>query len=387
MKETVKVIEGTHAAAYGAMLSRVKVIAAYPITPQTSVIEKLAEACARGDLEARFIKVESEHSAMAACIGASATGARAFTATSSQGLLLMHELLHWAAGDRLPIVMVNGNRAVAAPWSVYADQTDSVSQRDTGWLQVYCESNQEVLDTLIQAYKVAEGVMLPCMVNLDAFFLTHTSEPVSIPQQDMVDRFLPPYRPRYKLDVDEPHTIGGITGPQWYMELRYKIQKAMEEAKDAFTRAGEEFGEVFGRRYGLVEEYRCDGADVILVTSGTITSNARIAVDSFREGGINVGLLKIRVLRPFPTEEVRRATQNAQKLVVIDRNISFGQGGVFGEEVKSALYNAGHRPQVFGFVAGLGGRDVRPKDVADMARFAIEAERPEDDIIWMGVKR
>jgi len=266
-----KLITGNHTVSFGVKLSRAEVIAAYPITPQTEIVEKLSEMVADGSLPAKFIKVESEHSAMAACIGASATGARAFTATSSQGLALMHEMLHWASGARLPIVMTNVNRAMAPPWNVWSDQTDSLAQRDTGWLQFYCEDNQEIVDTIIQAYKISEKVMLPAMVVLDAFILSHTSEPVDIPLQKKVDKFLPPYNPKYKLDIANPHAFGGLVKPDWYYEFRYKISRAMEDAKDLINKVGKDFGREFGRSYGLIEEYRCNKADIILVTSGTIS--------------------------------------------------------------------------------------------------------------------
>ena len=382
-----KVITGNYAASYGAKLARVQVIAAYPITPQTSIIEKLASFCADGELDARFIKVESEHSAMAACIGASATGARAFTATSGQGLFLMHEVVHWAAGARLPIVMAVVNRAAAPGWNIWTEQTDTLSQRDTGWMQFYCESNQEVLDTIIQAYKIAERVLLPAMVILDAFVLSHTSEIVDIPDQALVDEYLPPYKPPLRLDVNDPHAFGGLLTPGEYMEMRYKMQRAMEEAKRVVREADEEFGRLFGRRYGLVEGYRLDGAEVVLVTSGTVASTSRDVVDDFRERGIKVGMLKIRLFRPFPAEEVREALRGARKVAVIDRNISFGHGGIFAQEIKSVLYNAGLRTPLFGFIAGLGGRDVTPQLIGQVLDYTLEHDEPPADIIWMGVKR
>jgi len=382
-----KVITGNYAASYGAKLARVQVIAAYPITPQTSIIEKLATFCADGELDARFIKVESEHSAMAACIGASATGARAFTATSGQGLLLMHEVVHWAAGGRLPIVMAVVNRAVAPGWNIWTDQNDTLSQRDTGWMQFYCESNQEVLDTIIQAYKIAERVLLPAMVILDAFVLSHTSEIVDIPDQELVDAYLPPYKPPLRLDVNDPHAFGGLLTPGEYMEMRYKMQRAMEEAKGAAREADEEFGRLFGRRYGLVEGYRLDGAELVLVTSGTVASTSRDVIDDFRGRGIEVGMLKIRLFRPFPAEEVREALRGARKVAVIDRNISFGHGGIFAQEIKSVLYSSGLRTPLFGFIAGLGGRDVTPQLIGQVLDYALAHDEPPADIIWMGVKK
>jgi pyruvate/2-oxoacid:ferredoxin oxidoreductase alpha subunit len=381
-----KVITGNYAVSYGAALARAQVIAAYPITPQTQIVELLADFCAEGLLQAKFIKVESEHSAMAACIGASAVGARAFTATSAQGLALMHEMLHWAAGARLPVVLANVNRAMGPPWSIWTDQNDSLSQRDTGWIQYYCESNQEALDTVIQAYKVAERVSLPAMLVLDAFFLSHTSEPVEIPEQGLVDRYLPPYRPKYKLDLADPRAFGGITMPSEYFELRYKIQKAMEEALAVAEEADLEFKRLFGRGYGLVEPYRLEGAELALVTSGTVTSTARLVIDRLRAEGEKVGLLKARLFRPFPTSLVREHLLGILKIAVIDRNISFGHGGIFAQEIKSALYNHG-QPPLFGFIAGLGGRDITPELIEEIIEYALSHDRPEEEIIWMGVKR
>lgn len=382
-----KVIMGNHAVSYGAKLARSQVIAAYPITPQTHIVEMLSEFCADGLLDAKFIKVESEHSAMAACIGASSAGARAFTATSGHGLALMHEMLHWATGARLPIVMANVNRAMGPGWSIWTEQTDSLAQRDTGWLQFYCESNQEVLDSVIQAFKIAEQVLLPTMLVLDAFVLSHTQEPVDIPDQELVDSYLPPYRAQYKLDTSDPHAFGSLVAPPHYMELRYKIQKAMEGAVEVARQVDREFGEVFGRSYGLVEKYHLEDAEVVLVTSATITSTARVVVDELRQEGHKIGLLKMRLFRPFPAEDVREALAGASKVAVIDRNISFGHGGIFAEEIKSALYNGAHRPPIFGFIIGLGGRDVTPASIRGIAEYAFEHDAPETEIIWREVKK
>lgn len=381
-----QIIEGNHASSYGARLCRVQVIAAYPITPQTQVVEKLAEFCSDGSLKARFIEVESEHSALASCIGASAAGARAFTATSAQGLALMHELLHWASGARLPIVMVNVNRAMAPPWSIWADQTDSLSQRDTGWLQFYCSSNQEVLDTVIQAYRVSEEVSLPSMICMDAFFLSHTSEPVEIPDQGTVDAFLPAYKPRFKLDIKDPHAFGGLASPDYYYEMRHETHRAMEEAKGLILKTGAEFLRFFGRGYSLVEEYRTEGADLLLVTSGATASTARIVIDKFREKGEKVGLLRIRVFRPFPVEEVRRVCKGTARLLVIDRNLSLGYGGIFHQEIKASLCHDPHRPMIFGAIAGLGGRDITPQDLEEAALKALSQDRVEEETWWLGLR-
>lgn len=381
-----KVVTGNHAVSYGALVSRVEVIAAYPITPQTQIVELLSEFCASGELKAKFIKVESEHSAMAACIGASIVGARAFTATSAQGLALMHELLHWAAGGRLPIVLANVNRSMAPGWSVWTDQNDSLSQRDTGWMQLYCESNQEVLDSVIQGYKIAEEVSIPLMLVLDAFVLSHTSEPVDIPEPEEVDRFLPPYNPKVKIDLQDPHAFGGLLGPDHYMEMRYLLQKDMERAVEVAKRVDKEFGEIFGRSYGIIEPYRCEDAEIVMVTSSTITGTARTVIDELRDRGKRVGLLKVRLFRPFPKEDIKGVLLKAKKVLVVDRNISYGVGGIFFQEIKAALYDEPERPPIFGFITGLGGRDVTPEILEEMVEYTETHNRPEEPILWRGVK-
>jgi len=380
-----KVIMGNHAVSYGVRASEAKVISAYPITPQTHVVELLSEMCANGEIDARFIKVESEHSAMAACVGASAAGSRAFTATSSQGLLLMHEMLHWAVGARLPIVLANINRAVGPPWSIWTDQNDSLSQRDVGWLQIYCESNQETQDTIPQAFKIAEELQMPVMLVLDAFFLSHTYEIVDIIEAEQVRKFLPPYEPDIKIDTADQHSFGNLAGPDYYMELRYMIQKAMEDAPGVIKRVDREFGEAFGRSYGLIEPYRCEDAEIIFVTSGTVASTARTVIDDLREEGVKAGSLKIRVFRPFPIEEVFEVLSKAKKVAVIDRNISFGAHGIFFQEIKSALYGRTDIP-IVGYIAGLGGRDITPGVIREIADKAIGDEEPERYINWIGVK-
>lgn len=386
-----KVMMGNHAVSWGVNLARAEVIAAYPITPQTQIVEALAEMCADGRLAARFIKVESEHSAMAACIGAAATGARTFTATSSQGLLLMHEVLHWAAGGRLPVVMADINRAVAPGWSIWTDQNDSLSQRDTGWIQFYCETNQEVLDTTIQAFKLAETVDLPVMIVLDAFFLSHTSEPVDIPDQGAVDAFLPKRVARLKLDIAEPHAFGALTTPAVYMEMRLRQQEAMDQTHEVFRQIDEDWGARFGRRYGAVEAYRTEGAEIVLVTSGTVTSTARHVVNECRSRGERIGLLKVKMFRPFPTELLRRSLAGVPKVAVLDRNISPGHSGIFAEEIRAALYDvtAGSRPRIDGYIIGLGGRDVTPaviEDCLNRSRGAEAQAAPEREDLWVGVK-
>jgi len=381
------VIEGSHAVSYGVMLSRVQVISAYPITPQTHIVERLSEFCANGELQARFLKVESEHSAMASCIGASAVGARAFTATSSQGLALMHELLHWASGARLPIVMANVNRALAAPWNIWCDQIDSLSQRDTGWLQFYCESSQEALDTVIQAFKISESVSLPSMVVLDAFYLSHTFEPVDIPDRERVDKFLPPYEPKLKLDPKDPRSFGSLTSPDTFTEMRYQMQQSMEKAKSVILEVDGEYQKIFGRGYRMIETYRCEDAELVLVTTGTVTSTSREVIDQYRDEGKAIGLLKIKSFRPFPSEEVRKELKGIPKVAVIDRNISCGVGGIFAEELKSALCNEEDRPMVFSYIAGLGGRDITQETISNVIEYTLEQDRPKEDILWPDLKR
>jgi pyruvate/2-oxoacid:ferredoxin oxidoreductase alpha subunit len=387
-----KVIMGNHAVSWGVQLARAEVIAAYPITPQTQVVEELSEMCGSGKLAARFIKVESEHSAMAACIGASAAGARTFTATSAQGLALMHELLHWAAGGRHPIVMADINRAMAPGWTVWTDQNDSLSQRDTGWIQLYCESVQEVLDTTVQSFKLAETVDLPVMLVLDAFYLSHTSEPVDIPDQAEVDAFLPGWVARYKLDTDDPHSFGALATPAVYMEMRLRQQEAMDQARQVMEQVDEEWGKRFGRRYGAIERYRMEGAELALVVSGTVTSTARYVVDQLREQGEKVGLIKVKMFRPFPTARLREALAGVKQVAVLDRNISPGHSGIFAEEIRAALYDlpTEKRPALHGYIIGLGGRDVTPQTIVDCIdrtrAAAASGKAPEREDVWVGVK-
>ncbi len=382
MKE---VLEGSHGVAEAVRLARAQVISAYPITPQTHIVERLSDFCADGSLNARFLRVESEHSALAALIGAATTGVRCFTATSSQGLALMHELLHWASGARLPIVMAEVNRALAPGWNIWTDQTDSLAQRDTGWIQLYCETGQEVLDTTLQAFRLAEAVNLPVMVILDAFFLSHTYEPVDIPGQELVDRFLPSYEPRFQLDPQNPCAFNQLAPPSVYMEMRYGIQQAMEEALQQFAAIEADFEALLGRRYGAVEAVRCEDAEIVLLTSGTITSTSRQLLEELRARGTKAGLLKVKLFRPFPAELVRQNLQSAQKVAVIDRNCSFGAGGIFAQEVRAALCSLPRRPAVFSYIAGLGGRDVTPEVLHEIYSHAEGRDVPDRESIWIGL--
>lgn len=362
-------LTGNHAAAYGARLARPQVIAAYPITPQSPIYEKLSEWDGKGILGGTMMRVESEHSAMAACIAASLTGVRTFTATASQGLALMHELLHFASGVRVPIVMVNVNRSLAAPWSFWSEQTDSLSQRDTGWIQFYVADNQEALDTVIQAYRISETMFLPSMVVLEAFYTSHFLEPVEVPDQDQVDDFLPSFEPAFRLNPDNPAAFSQTVTQDQYAQFRIKRHAAMEDALEVAEHVDTQYKEQFGRGYGLLDCYRLEDAEVILVTSGTIGSTARVAIDSLREEGKRAGLARIRLFRPFPKAQVIDALKHANKVAVIDRNLSVGQEGIFCEELKSALYTAIDRIPVFGFVLGLGGTNVSPLHIRGVFDF------------------
>jgi pyruvate/2-oxoacid:ferredoxin oxidoreductase alpha subunit len=382
-----KVITGNQAVAYGVILSRVDVVSAYPITPQTTIVEELSELIASGRLQTKFLKVESEHSAMAALIGASTGGVRCFTATSSHGLAYMHEMLHWASGARLPIVMVNVNRAVGPPWNIWSDQSDSLAQRDTGWIQLYCENNQEVLDTILQAFRIAEWVKLPIMVVLDAFVLSHTSEAVEVPTMDEVDQFLPPYLQEYAIDTREPMAFSVITTPEYFLEFRYKVQKAMEGVAQIAEKVDEEFKSRFGRGYGAIERYGKEGAEILLMTSGTVTSTSRIVIRKLAEKGVSVAGIKIKRFRPFPSKEICEAIRGAKKLTVIDRNLSAGVGGIFAQELRASLYSREERPPVFGFVSGLGGRDITPELIEEAVQYTQDHSRPAEEILWLGLKK
>ncbi|MBF0450971.1 MAG: pyruvate ferredoxin oxidoreductase [Candidatus Magnetomorum sp.] len=379
------VLEGSHAVSEAVRLARTQVISAYPITPQTHIVEALSEYCAEGIMDAKFICVESEHSAMAACIGAASAGVRTFTASSSHGLALMHELLHWAAGARLPIVMAEVNRALGPGWNIWMDQSDSLSQRDTGWIQLYCEDGQEVLDTTLQAYRLAEAVNLPVMVVLDAFFLSHTYEPVDVPDQDTVDSFLPALSPHIQLDLNHPNAIGQMAPPAFYMEMRHSIQQAMQSVPEHFHQVEETFAKIFDRQYGPVSAYKCDDADLIFVMAGTAASTCRQAVDDLRAAGKKVGVLKLKMFRPFPCLYVRKYLETAQKVMVLDRNCSFGIGGIFAQELRSALYLNKRRPAIYSYISGMGGRDITVDHFMEMFDRTQTADYPEDESIWIAL--
>jgi pyruvate/2-oxoacid:ferredoxin oxidoreductase alpha subunit len=384
-KEGFRLIDGNRAAALGAKLSRVQVIAAYPITPQTPVTEALSEFVESGGLDAQYVAVESEHSALAVCTSASIAGARAFTATSSHGLAYMHEMLHWAAGTRLPLVLACVNRAMGAPWCVQNDQQDSVSQRDTGWIQIYARNNQEILDTIIQAFRIAEMAYIPVMVCYDGYILSHTEMPVSIPSQKDVDSFLPPLRPHTILDPNNPRNYNLVTlaDPRvnaegvlchGYMELRYLLQEALQEARKTIAQVGEEFEQIFGRGYASpLWEEQVSNAEIVIVAMGSLAMEAIVAADLLRAEGHKVGVLGIRVFRPFPKSDIVRALCKARLVVVFDKNVSYGSEGATCSEIKAALYGNNCDACIRNFIVGLGGRGVNARELADAVRRSLSS--------------
>jgi pyruvate/2-oxoacid:ferredoxin oxidoreductase alpha subunit len=379
-------LNGSQAAAHAVRAARVEVITTYPIVPQALIAEQLLEFCSQGELHARYVKVESAHSALSTLIGASATGARTFTATSSQGLALMHEMLHWAAGDRLPIVIANVNRALGAPWSIWVDHNDSLSQRDTGWIQFYVSSCQEVFDTILQAYMLGETVQLPVMVNLDGFYLSHTIEPIILPEQAKVDAFLPPYQTEWRLDPQKPRSLGNLTSPDYYLEFRYKIQEAMDTAKVVANDVYQKFESHFGRHYGSLDCYELEDATTVFITYATMAQTVKHAVREMRREGKKVGLIRIRMFRPFPAEDLRQLVRPSSRYIVLDRNVSFGAGGIFGQEIRAALNSQALDSGIISITLGLGGRDVTPAMIKEIAAKYSEGEVSAGNHYWEGVR-
>jgi len=373
-------LSGNHAVAWGARLSRPKVVPVYPITPQTPILELLTEFHAAGELEAEILTPESEHSVMAASIPASLAGVRVFTATASQGLMLMHEKLHYACGARAPIVMANVNRTIASPWAFWPDQTDSIAQRDTGWIQFYAESAQESLDTVIQAFRIAENVLLPVMINLDAFYVSHALEPVSIPPQVLVDEYLPPYKPEHFLDTERGESWGNVATQDMYYRHRQAIGAAMDRSVGVAAEVDREWQHRTGRGWGLIERYRCEGADLAIVTMGSMCGTSREAVDALREAGQAVGLVKVRLFRPLPAGELRQALAGVRDVLVLDRNFSPGVGGALHHELRAALYGMDSPPRLHGYLAGVGGVNVPPEKIVEFAQRARATEQSGEPV-------
>ncbi len=355
-------------------LANADVVAAYPITPQTHIVEHLAELVAQGELDAEYVPVESEHSAMSACLGSSAAGARTFTATAGQGLELMHEVVYVASAMRLPIVMAVANRAISSPLSVWGDHSDVMSVRDTGWIQIFVENGQEAVDNTICAFRMAEDVrvLLPVMVHLDGFHLSHMVEPILLPDQKEVDEFLPQFNYPLPLNPNKPVTMGAFAPPVVFTEAKWAQEMNLEKSKEVILEIWKKFGDKFGRYYNPVECYCCQDCDTLIMTMGSFSETAMMAVDRMRESGQKVGLFRIRLWRPFPYEELRRTVKNAKTIVVLDRAISLGMGGPAASELRNALYPLEKRPKIVGFVGGLGGRDVSPTDFETIIRRGME---------------
>lgn len=373
---TKRFLSGDEAFAEGVRLARPQVISAYPITPQTVVVERLSEMVESGELKAEYVHVESEHSALSCAIGASATGARTFTATSSQGLLYMAECLTYASGGRFPIVMMNANRSTALPWNIYGDQRDSLALLDHGWIQAYAEDNQEALDLALMAYALAEDarVQTPVMVNLDGFALTHTYETVDVPTPEQADAFLPAYETKNRFDFDGPVNIGFSAGPEYNRYFKYWEHRDMLNVPTVLKEVEERFDRVFGRKYsGMVEAVQCEDAEYVLVTLGSIAGLVRSVLPALREKGLHVGLLRIRYLRPLPSCEIARALVHAKAVGVLEKDVSFGAEGTVFTNVNSVLQQAGLHVPTCNFIGGLGGDDITPQQVEEM--FRVLAER------------
>jgi pyruvate ferredoxin oxidoreductase alpha subunit len=364
--------EGSHAVADAVALCRPEVVCAYPISPQTHIVEALSDKVRTGELApCEYVSVESEFAAMSVAIGASATGARPYTATASQGLLYMCEALYNASGLGLPIVMTLANRAIGAPINIWNDHSDSMSQRDSGWIQLYAETNQEALDLHIQAYKLAEELSLPVMVCMDGFILTHAHERVDVPTQEQVDGFLPPYEPRQVLDPGEPLTIGAMVGPEAFFEVRYLMHAKQMQALDLVPEIAADFEEAFGRDSGgLMRSYRTEDAETVIVALGSVLGTIEDVVDELREEGVRIGVVGIKCFRPYPLDEVREALGQARRVVVVEKAFAVGVGGIVGQNVRLAL--SGLPPTVYDVVAGLGGRPITKRSLHRLLADALE---------------
>ena len=404
-KQEKMALNGDEAVAYAAKQSDVDVVAAYPITPQTIIVERFSEYVANGEVQTEFICTESEHSAIAACIAASATGARTFTASASAGLALMHEMLFVASGCRSPIVMAVANRALSAPLNIHGDQSDSMAERDSGWIQVYVENSQEAYDSIIQAFRIAEdvGVLLPIIVGLDGFTLSHSLENVKVLEDDAVKQFvgvrqLPDVLTHegksvpFKLDPDNPMTMGPIAFPNYYFEFKRQQEEAMKNALALIQKVNSDYAKISGRSYGngLVETYHLEDAEIATVCVGSTAGTMKTVVDALRQEGVKAGLLRLRTFRPLPVEEIRRALENVKAVAVMDKSMSFGgNGGAVFHEVRHVLYEAENRPYVVDYVYGLGGRDSSPRELrsvyGDLQRI-LRSKRVEKSVTYLGLR-
>jgi pyruvate/2-oxoacid:ferredoxin oxidoreductase alpha subunit len=385
------ILTGNHAVAFGVKAAKAEVVAAYPITPQTQIVEKIADFVARGEMNARYIRVESEHSAMTACISAEACGARSFTATSSQGLAYMSEMVFWAGLGRFPVTMAIVTRTLAPPWSIWNEHTDILAQRDSGWIMMMCESAQEAYDTAIQAFRIAEDlrVLQPVMYGLDAFSLSHTAENVNLLDQEVVDGYLPsldPYKLPVYIDPDRPITFGNLLGPDRMMEFRHLIKEAFERAKVVINETAKDYSKISGRpQTGLFENYRCSDAEVVVLATGASSGDVKDAVDILRSKGLRAGMIRLKTIRPFPGEEIREAIGGVKVIATVDRDYSFGFGGVLGRELSAYLGR-----DVFRYIAGLGGRDLTVGDFEGIINDALqrsEEKRGRDEEVWWDLKK
>ncbi|MHA1148234.1 MAG: transketolase C-terminal domain-containing protein [Promethearchaeota archaeon] len=392
-EKQIKILSGNHAAAHAFRQSRVEVVSAYPITPQSPVVEKVSEFIANGELDAKFLMVESEHSAAAACCAASATGSRVGTATSAHGLELMYEMLPWASGNRLPIVINLATRALGGPWSVWTDHQDFITIRDVGWIQFFCEDNQEIYDTNIQAFKIAEDprVFLPVIVAYDGYILSHTQMPVQLEDQEAIDEFLPPLKHHLNLsDVSNPKGVDPVTTPHviirpegtapGYFEYRYALQKSLENSLDIILEVHESFAKKFNRSIGngIFKTILTDDADIIIFAMGSVASQARTALKKLRTEGLKIGIVSLRLFRPFPAKNLREFFKGKKTVIVFDRDIGYGYEGVLSYELKAALYGLMNPPFIKGFIVGLGGRDITTENIIEGVYKGLEAAKTRE---------
>lgn len=397
----MKIIEsGNVAAATGVQLSRAQVIAAYPITPQTPLTEKLSELIESDKMSAEYIAVESEHSALSVCIGAASAGARAFTATSANGLLYMSEQVHWAAGARLPLVMCVVNRGLGAPWTIWNDHQDSMSQRDAGWIQIYVNNHQEIVDTVIKAYRLSESCSIPTMVCFDGYYLSHTYMPFDIPEQKLIDEFLPPYYYKHTLDPEKPENLNTVTMPHGrddaegvfrigYMDIRHNHHQEMRQAIETFKQVDQDFEYLVGRGGdSLFSLYKCDDAELIVIVKGSLSNRLKDIADGLRDQGLKVGILSLHLYRPFPAVEIRDVLESAKKVVIFEKSISYGyQGGLYND-VKAALYASRERPLIHNYIIGLGGRIIKNEDLVEAIQNSSKAGEELDNAPqWLGLNR
>jgi len=386
----MKVVEGSYAIAHAALCCAPDVVSAYPITPQTHIVEHLSQMVADGELKAEFLTVDSEFSALSVLVGASGAGARCYSATTSQGLALMYEVLYNVSGMRLPIIMTVANRALGAPLNIWNDQQDSIGARDAGWIQLYAENVQEAVDTTVQAYKIAEDIDIrtPIMVCMDGYILTHVYEPVELLDKEKVAGFLPPYHPNYILDPQNPKTFGAFADPSTYTEFRYLQYEAQRKAMPKIEIVAKEFAEVFGRDFGgLLDSYRTDDAEVIILTMGSVIGTIKDAIDQMRSEGKKVGLVKVRSYRPFPAKALMKELENAVAIAVIEKDLCVGNEGALLTDIKAALYNSKLRMPIIGFTAGLGGRDITIKDIRKVAEKASAKDSIESEFEFLNLRK